>query len=759
MKTNTNRLAAAAIIMSAVTGFTQTINWTGGGDAVSWNKAANWAGGAVPGSANDVVITGGAGTSVVLSGSTTIKSIQCTKTFTLSGGYCSVTTGASLLQGPLNMSASSWLSASGSNTTLACTGPVSIDGGQLYVNGGATLSLPSLRNYRQTYPTYIDWQVSDAGSVLDLPGLTNLVGGASGSYLNLSALAGGKVSATNLVTITNGSVLATATGGTILVPRLAVGQWLWLNVGAGGSISASQLTNMDGGQLYVSGGATLWLPSLRNYQQIHSSAIDWQASGAGSVLDLPGLTNLVGGAAGLQLNLNALTGGQVIATNLVTITNGSVQATATGGSILVPRLAVAQWLWINVGAAGSISAEQLTNMDGGQLYVSGGATLSLPSLRKYQQTHFSAIDWQASGAGSVLDLPGLTNLVGGASGMQLNLNALTGGQVSATNLVTIANGYVQITATGGNILVPRLAAAQWLWMNVGAAGSISAGQLANIDGGQLYVSGGATLSLPSLQNYRQTHFSAIDWQASGAGSVLDLPGLTNLAGGPSVWLQVQALGGGRVASSNVVAIAEGFLSFLSNGTGSVIDLRNLSGFVIRSAQGKLEATNGGVILLSDQAFLLANVAINISSGNPILPPTVIPSSSLTLYGKPWHSYWVERLDTSSPASGWQFAARIPLTSAFQLFGSVPPPNMAYRVWEFVANPAIIDIWRLAGHQAQLVLYSTTNLPFRVETTSSLELLPASWATWAATGTMTNTFRILPAFSTSEPKQFFRSKQL
>src|ERR1039458_1175520 len=45
----------------------QTISWTGGGDGVSWNSPLSWSGGAVPGPANDVVITGGAGTNVVIS--------------------------------------------------------------------------------------------------------------------------------------------------------------------------------------------------------------------------------------------------------------------------------------------------------------------------------------------------------------------------------------------------------------------------------------------------------------------------------------------------------------------------------------------------------------------------------------------------------------------------------------------------------------------------------------------------------------------
>ncbi len=55
-------------------------------------------------------------------------------------------------------------------------------------------------------------------------------------------------------------------------------------------------------------------------------------------------------------------------------------------------------------------------------------------------------------------------------------------------------------------------------------------------------------------------------------------------------------------------------------------------------------------------------------------------------------------------------------------------------------------------------------PMRVQTwrsklTLSLDVLPAAWAPWVATGPMTNSFRLFPAFTRKEPKRFYRGREL
>jgi hypothetical protein len=282
--------------------------------------------------------------------------------------------------------------------------------------------------------------------------------------------------------------------------------------------------------------------------------------------------------------------------------------------------------------------------------------------------------------------------------------------------------------------------------------------LTNIDDASLYVSGGQVLSLPLVRSYQKTGCVSPTWQVSGASSVLTFPGLTNLQSTSCNWFYVQALSGAHALFGALETIQDGNVSFVADGTGSVIDLSKLSGFVIRNGQGQLTAQNGGTIIFNNQAFLLANVAINIPPGNPVLPPTLIAAPTLTLYGQAWHSYWVEKLDTSNPASGWQFVARVPLTNAFQTFAAAPPPNTAYRVREFVADPPILDIFRAPGQQYFLILYGATSKTYQIQSTS--DLTPPSTWTPGTVVSMTNAFRILPPapIGPSGPRQFFRAKQ-
>src|ERR1035438_7421432 len=170
-----SKLFLFGLLALSAPAFGQTINWTGGGDATSWNNPLNWSSGTVPGTTNDVVIAAGAGTTVVISsGSITVKSIQCTKAFSISGGSLTLTSGGSLLQGAYTMSSGTGLSASGANTTFTCTGPASADNASFSASNGGLVSLPGLANYSKTGCAVPTCQATGAGSVLVFPGLTNI---------------------------------------------------------------------------------------------------------------------------------------------------------------------------------------------------------------------------------------------------------------------------------------------------------------------------------------------------------------------------------------------------------------------------------------------------------------------------------------------------------------------------------------------------------------------------------------------------------
>jgi hypothetical protein len=181
----------------------------------------------------------------------------------------------------------------------------------------------------------------------------------------------------------------------------------------------------------------------------------------------------------------------------------------------------------------------------------------------------------------------------------------------------------------------------------------------------------------------------------------------------------------------------------------------LSAFVLETGQGSLTAQNGGTILFNNTAFLLANVAISIPAGNPVLPPVLVASQTLTLYGIPWHSYRVEEWNALQPGSPVT-TFLVPLTNSFQAFATAPQPNTAFLVADFVANPSILQISLVSEADVQLVLYGLTNATYTVQSTTNLR--PRVNWTPVTVAAMTNAFRILPETPTLPPVQFFRAQQ-
>ena len=167
-------------------------------------------------------------------------------------------------------------------------------------------------------------------------------------------------------------------------------------------------------------------------------------------------------------------------------------------------------------------------------------------------------------------------------------------------------------------------------------------------------------------------------------------------------------------------------------------------------------------LLGHAGFLLTYLVAGVTgslASNAFGPGVVSAGASVSLYGKAWHSYWVEVRDTRNPANAWRLFQLVPATNDLQVISGPPKSWQAFRVSEFVADPPLLDIRRDGPLAARLVLYGPLARSFRVESTNLLATAPAAWPpTTLSTGPMTNTFRIFPAFPTTEPKRFYRAKQ-
>jgi hypothetical protein len=483
---------------------------------------------------------------------------------------------------------------------------------------------------------------------------------------------------------------------------------------------------------------------------------------------------------------------------LLKIAPGTGITVNPGGNITLSQIQTLGEIAV-AGVTNSFSS--LTNFPDGNITISGGANVTLSALRDYTKDCVGG-NWSVSGSNSVLNFPLLTNITETACNYPI-IQAESGGVILLTNVRLILAGPQAMNAdgtnsvinlreltncsgeqqydltfeasSGGQIVLTNLPSAQWTSFTFNSGGtidvpkmtnifdssilvnaaSLTLAALSNIDGSSLNVRGGGTFTLPAVGNFSGTTSIQPIWEASGAGSVLSLLGLTNLVGNfNAVQMQINAESGGEVLLNNLQAIDSGYIQFLSDGTGSSINLTGLTGFVIQSGQGSLTAQNSGTILLNNQAFLLANVSINIPAGNPVLPPTLIASSTLTLYGQPWHSYLIEERNTAVTNSPFAFLEYVPLTNAFEAIAPAPKTNTAYLVTDFAANPPILSLLKVTNG-VELVLYGLTNGTYDVQTATNLTRT-MTWTDYAVV-TMTNAFRIFPTVAPLGRELYYRAK--
>ena len=603
--------------------------------------------------------------------------------------------------------------------------------GNVTVSGGGAVTAPNLTQHNEITGCVVNtWQATGAGSLLDFSSLTNLVGASCGA-LNVQANAGGEVRLSGLASVDTG-------------------------------------------------------------------AVAFVADGAGSLLDLGSLTQTL--SPTYAVTFEARNNGTIAFPNfqggetvIVTIKSGGMLDTA--------ELKLLKTLKVS---GTSLNLPGITNLFAGDLVVDQGAVLSLPNIFNQDQGNGCVVNnWTVSGAGSVLDLSSLTNLAGSSCG-SLSINSLAGGWMSLSNLLTISDGTIYFLADGNNsqmdlgrlqtslapsrpvsfearnagrFFMPQMSGGATVAVTIKTNGVIPTAQferlgnitvlgtnatftsLTNMDGGSFSVSNVATVSAPNLASYAKGDGClTASWIASGAGSVLNLPGLTQLYGGSCAPLNIQAVGGGQILLGSLGQIPSRTVYLSSSGAGSLVDLHSLSNFLHASGSSRLIATNSGAVKLGAQPLVLSGVQVDFAADTPEFPLTTFAATNLILHGQPWFSYWLESRDTTSELNPWTFFQRVPLTNDFQIIGPIAPANTEFSVWEFVADPLALEMTAVpAVSQVNLVLYGPTNNTFEVQTVTNLQP-PVLWET-LDTVFMTNTFRILAPEPLADPQRFFRVNPL
>jgi RHS repeat-associated protein len=482
---------------------------------------------------------------------------------------------------------------------------------------------------------------SESVSTLTLGGKDTLaITGGSLTIGSSSTLSGG-------LTMTGGSL--TATGSSV-------------NVTVNGAI------NISAASVYAQNGATLDLATLTSYTGAAGGGnTNLDASGAGSILDLPDLTTLTGGIpyyGGGVVTVAGEQGGDVDMPALTT--NGgqpiAIQATASG-TVQINQLTNLNGDSLTVDGTSTIDANNLSSLTGGaitvnggspsfpalanindsSIYVNDGGTFTLSAVTSYTgDPHGGTTYLQANGSSSVLNFPNLTTLTGGISyygGGYAIPYAENGGQVNLSAATTNGGGLIGVqAATGGTVNISQLPNLNGDYITIDGTSTIDANNLSSLTGGaitvnggspsfpaladiddsSIYVNDGGTFTLSAVTSYTgDPHGGTTYLQANGSSSVLNFPNLTTLTGGISYYGGGYAIpyaeNGGQVNLSAATTNGGGLIGVqaATGGTVNISQLPNLNGdYITIDGTSTIDANN-----LSS----LTGGAITVNGGSPSFP--------------------------------------------------------------------------------------------------------------------------------------------
>ncbi len=316
-----------------------------------------------------------------------------------------------------------------------------------------------------------------------------------------------------------------------------------------------------------------------------------------AIISQPVTVSITGSAAAACVISNAsleITAGSSLALGADSNLLGVGQSSIVGTLSLAPQSELA--------VVCSLSALGPVMLDDAQVQALGGGHVELTGLT--QAT--GGVSFEAEGAGSVLNAPGLASVAGSTDGTwSIGFNAWVGGDVELPAL-TQATGDVSFDAEGaGSVLnAPGLAS---------VAGSTGGAWSSEFTAGV-----GGDVELPALAQAT----GGVEFYASGAATVLEASALTDVAGN----IRFDAEGGGDVELPKL-AQATGSLGFMASDAGSVLDAPVLT-TVAESTdiQGTIsfDAQSGGDIELPKLAQATGGVSFYASGA-----ATVLEASALT----------------------------------------------------------------------------------------------------------------------------------
>ena len=611
----TNRFALACLIGVGWCGMAQAqVNWITPGSG-NWEDGINWSGGAVPGLADDVTINQGGGNLITIgsaiSGVNSLTSAE--DLLLLQNQNLTLTTGG-VTNGSLTLGINSDLTVN--SGLFTANGTTVLDGGNVFGNGGSTLDFSVVTSY------ITDTGTNDSrtfrgtnGSTLDFSGLTSLTGGGFIRTLNVQADTGSSIDLSNLTNHVGGSVRFEADGA---------GSVIDLN-----SLGTLNHTDSVASRLFALNGGTINATALTTIQGVGANTVHVLVDGATSNLNIGSVTDVINSRVefrnGGTLNTAAFTnflGSDAIVNDGGTLNlTGITSYDANGGSNF-------SRLW-QANDASTLDVSNVTDLMGGtfirrlDIVANDGSTIDVSGVTNYLGGSTRLI---SDGTGSSIDFSGVTNF-NIDDGQPGGLIVRDGGTIDASGVTTIqstdaAGAVIQIDGASSVLNAGALTSAINTEVQLTNGGTHDFSGITDFTGSNALVDSGVTLNLTGVTSYDVNgggNFSR-EFEANGAGSVLDVSNLVTLTGGSFIRrLDATAIDGGAIDMSGLTAISSGAVRFAADGIGSNIDLTALQTFQDDNLniESIVQVSNSGQIDFGPGTTDLLNVVLSANSGGLI----------------------------------------------------------------------------------------------------------------------------------------------
>jgi hypothetical protein len=189
--------------------------------------------------------------------------------------------------------------------------------------------------------------------------------------------------------------------------------------------------------------------------------------------------------------------------------------------------------------------------------------------------------------------------------------------LQSSNALVQLGGSLRLTAGESRLDGPLTLIGNPLVTIAGTGSVLTVRSAFNMIAGTLQAIGGGKLVMSSLNSYtKPPGCTAVLWRVTGSGSRFEFPMLATLLGGECGTLQIEAERGGTLEMPELTTLTEGLVTFLSDGSGSLVNLPLLTSVDAQLRTVSFEARNSGQ--LHYPGFTGSPMAIVIRKSNGVL---------------------------------------------------------------------------------------------------------------------------------------------